>query len=172
MREERSTNERRDYFMTVKVEKLKINYKTLEEFQKFSEYGLPELSMLEELENNMVENRIDSPFYGIYQDGNLVARISLYRIDAKHDQYFDPPQDYYEVFKLEVLPHYRNQGLGTALIEHAKSLGLPIKTNARRRSDQFWIKMGFQPVQYNPIRDRGESPYVWLPEGTRLRDYN
>jgi len=156
--------------MDIKVEKLKINYKTLEEFQKFSEYGLPELSMLEELENNMVENLIDSPFYGIYRDGNLVARISLYRINAKYDRYFRPSQDYYELFKLEVLPHYRNQGLGTALIEYCKSLGLPIKTNARNRSDGFWLKMGFRPVRYNPIRDRGESPYVWLPKGIALRD--
>ena len=33
----------------VKVERLKINYKTLEEFQKFREYGLEELSMLDDL---------------------------------------------------------------------------------------------------------------------------
>lgn len=154
----------------IKVEKLKINYKTLEEFEKFSEYGLPELSMLGELKSNMVENLSSSPFYGIYRDGNLVARISLYLIDKKYDRYFQPAQNYYELFKLEVLPHYRNQGLGTALVEHAQSLGLPIKTNARRRSDAFWIKMGFKPVRYNPERDRGESPYVWLPDGVALRD--
>lgn len=155
--------------MEAKIEKLKINYKTLEEFQKFSEYGLPELSMLKELESNIVENLISSPFYGIYRDGNLVARISLYHIDAKYDRYFEPKQAYYELFKLEVLPHYRNQGLGSALVEYAKSLGFPIKTNARRRSDAFWNKMGFTPVRYNPERDRGESPYVWLPPGVSLQ---
>lgn len=153
-----------------KVERLKINYKTLEEFQKFHEYGLPELSMLEDLEANMVENDNNSPFYGIYQEGKLVARISLYRIDAKYDRYFEPAQDYYEIWKLEVLPQYRNQGLGTALVSYAKSLSLPVKTNARHRSDPFWLKMGFQPVRYDPERDRGESPYVWLPPGVKLRD--
>lgn len=156
--------------MDVTIEKLKINYKTLEEFQKFSEYGLPELSMLKELESNMVENLITSPFYGIYHDGNLVARISLYHNTEKYDHYFIPKQSFYEIFKLEVLPHYRNQGLGTALVEYAKTLGHPLKTNARRRSDGFWARMGFIPVLYNPERDRGESPYVWLPEGVTLQD--
>lgn len=153
-----------------KVERLKINYKTLEEFGNFDEYGLPELSMLEDLESNMIENDSQSPFYGIYQDGKLVARISLYRIEAKYDRYFQPPQDYYEIWKLEVLPEHRNQQLGSALVSFAKELSLPIKTNARRRSDDFWLKMDFQPVNYEPTRDRGENPYVWLPEGTALRD--
>ncbi|SHE62390.1 Acetyltransferase (GNAT) domain-containing protein [Seinonella peptonophila] len=153
-----------------KVEPLRINYKTLEEFQKFSEYGLPELSMLEDLQSNIIENNSNSPFYGIYQDDQLIARISLYRVDAKYDVYFSPAQDYYECWKLEVLPQYRNQGLGSALVSYAKKLGLPIKTNARRRSDPFWRQMGFQPVRYNPVRDRGESPYVWLPPGVQLKD--
>lgn len=151
------------------IERLKINYKTLEEFQKFQEYGLEELSMLEDLQANIIENNSDSPFYGIYSDGSLVARISLYLIEAKYDHYFDPPQDYYELWKLEALPKYRHQGYGTALVEHAKSLGRPIKTNARRRSDEFWLKMGFRPVHYDPLRDRGENPYVWTPENTTLR---
>ena len=53
-------------FMGSKVEKLKINFKTLEEFKKFKQYGIQELSMLEDLEANMVEDHSDSPFYGIY----------------------------------------------------------------------------------------------------------
>ncbi|MBA4601181.1 N-acetyltransferase [Thermoactinomyces mirandus] len=154
----------------LKVERLKINYKTLEEFQQFHEVGLPELSMLEDLKMNMVENDSHSPFYGIYQDGQLAARISLYRVDAKYDRYFLPPQDYYEIWKLEVLEPFRHQGMGTALVSYAKSLGLPVKTNARHRSDPFWEKMGFVPVQYNPERDRGESPYVWLPKGVSLQE--
>jgi GNAT superfamily N-acetyltransferase len=154
----------------VKVEQLKINYKTLEEFQKFNEYGLPELSMLEDLETNMVENNSQSPFYGIYRDGQLAARLSLYLISAKYDRYFLPSQDYYEIWKLEVLPQYRGQGLGRALVSYAKNLSLPIKTNARNRSDSFWRRMGFQPVRYNPERDRGESPFVWLPPGVSLKE--
>jgi GNAT superfamily N-acetyltransferase len=153
-----------------KVERLKINYKTLEEFQKFHEYVLQELSMLEDLKANIIENDSNSPFYGIYEDGNLVARISLYRIDAKYDRYFDPPQDYYELWKLEVLPQYRGKGYGSALVRHAQSFGLPVKTNARRRSDPFWIKMGFRPVKYDPVRDRGENPYVWTPPGVGLQE--
>ncbi|TCS94646.1 N-acetyltransferase [Hazenella coriacea] len=153
-----------------KVEQLKINYKTLEEFQKFREYGLPELSMLEDLQANIIENDNRSPFYGIYQDGHLAARISLYHIDAKYDRYFEPAQDYYEIWKLEVLPQYRQQGMGSALISYTKNLSLPVKTNARHRSDPFWLKMGFQPVHYNPVRDRGESPFVWLPSGVSLKD--
>jgi GNAT superfamily N-acetyltransferase len=154
----------------LKVERLKINYKTFEEFQQFHEFGLPELSMLEDLQENMVENNSQSPFYGIYQDGKLAARISLYRVDAKYDRYFSPAQDYYEIWKLEVLPPFRRQGMGKALVSYAKSLGLPVKTNARCRTDEFWKKMGFIPVKYHPERDRGESPYVWLPEGVALKD--
>ncbi|SFS49746.1 N-acetyltransferase [Marininema halotolerans] len=152
------------------VERLKINYKTLEEFQKFREYGLQELSMLEDLQDNIVENNSNSPFYGIYDQGKLIARISLYRIDAKYDRFFNPPQDYFELWKLEVLPQYRELNLGTLLVEHAKSLRLPIKTNARCRSNEFWLKMGFQPVNYDPVRDRGENPFVWLPSGVTLQE--
>lgn len=151
------------------VRRLLINYKTLEEFQKFKEYGLEELSMLEDLQANIIEDDSDSPFYGIYFGDKLVARMSLYEINAKYDRYFDPPQDYLELWKLEVLPNYRNRGYGTALVEYAKSFGRPIKTNARQQSGDFWIKMGFQPVKYNPVRDRGESPYIWLPEGVSER---
>lgn len=156
--------------MHFKVERLKINYKTLEDFKQFKEYGLEELSMLEDLQANMIEDNSDSPFYGIYDGDHLIARMSLYRINAKYDQYFDPPQDYYELWKLEVLPEYRNQKLGSLLVSHAKSLGLPVKTNARLGSDSFWLKQGFTPVHYRADRDRGENPYVWLPEGTTLRE--
>ncbi|GGA32474.1 putative N-acetyltransferase YlbP [Kroppenstedtia guangzhouensis] len=155
---------------THRVERLKINYKTLEEFQKFREYGAQELSMLEDLQANIIENDSNSPFYGIYEENQLVARISLYRIDAKYDRYFKPAQDYYELWKLEVLPQYREQKYGTALVNHAKKFGLPVKTNARCRSDEFWRKMGFQPVTYDPVRDRGENPFVWLPPGVGLQN--
>ncbi|RNB91124.1 N-acetyltransferase [Brevibacillus fluminis] len=152
------------------VKRLSINYKTLEEFQKFREFGLEELSMKEDLEANIVENDSDSPFYGIYDGDRLVARMSLYKIDGKYDRYFQPPQDYFELWKLEVLPEYRGKDLGTALVEHAKSFGMPIKTNSRCRADQFWLKMGLTPVKYNFIRDRGENPYVWLPENVQMQE--
>lgn len=151
--------------MVNKVEKLKINYKTLEEFKKFKEYGHQELSMLEDLEANIVENDSDSPFYGIYFGDKLVARMSLYQVKKQFDRYFEPPQDYLELWKLEVLPNYQGKGYGRALVEFAKGFGLPIKTNPRVKSQDFWEKMGFTPVHYDVERDRGENPLVWYPAG-------
>ncbi|MFD6441823.1 GNAT family N-acetyltransferase, partial [Peribacillus sp. NPDC060186] len=51
--------------MEYKVERLLVNFKTLEEFKKFKEYGIQELSMLDDLEGNIIENDSQSPFYGI-----------------------------------------------------------------------------------------------------------
>ena len=147
------------------VERLLVNYKTLDEFKNFREFGAAELSMKDDLSANIVENDSESPFYGIYFGKKLIARMSLYRIDKRFDQYFDPPQDYFELWKLEVLEPYRNKGYGKALVEHAKGLGLPIKTNGRQGSSHFWENSGFESVTYDPSRDRGESPYVWFPEG-------
>ncbi|PLR97393.1 N-acetyltransferase [Bacillus sp. T33-2] len=157
--------------MDHKVEKLKINYKTLEDFKEFKGYGHQELSMLEDLEANMIENDSDSPFYGIYFGDKLVARMSLYRVGARFDRYFDPPQDYLELWKLEVLPDYQIKGYGSALVEFAKSFGLPIKTNPRIKSQSFWEKMGFTPVHYEVERDLGENPLVWYPEGVKEQVY-
>lgn len=154
----------------VKVEKLLVNYKTLEEFKKFKEYGLQELSMLEDLEANIIENNSDSPFYGIYYGDTLIARMSLYRVDKKYDQYFEPKQDYLELWKLEVLPEYQRKGYGKALVDFAKSFGLPIKTNPRMKSAGFWEKMGFVPVKYDMKRDRGENPLVWYPNGVTVKE--
>ncbi|MBD8068403.1 N-acetyltransferase [Bacillus sp. PS06] len=151
--------------MDMKVERLLLNYKTLEEFKKFKEYGLQELSMLEDLQANIIENDSESPFYGIYFGGKLVARMSLYRVDKKFDKYFSPPQDYLELWKLEVLPPYQGKGFGKALVDYAKRKGLPIKTNRRIQSGEFWKKMGFTPVTYDMERDLGENPLVWYPEG-------
>jgi len=152
-----------------KVERLLINYKTLEEFKKFKEYGLQELSMLEDLQANIIENDSDSPFYGIYFGDKLVARMSLYRVDKKFDKYFAPPQDYLELWKLEVLPGFQSKGYGTTLVEYAKSFNLPIKTNPRVKSADFWSKMGFAPVTYDMKRDLGENPLVWYPPGVSER---
>ncbi|MBS4203889.1 N-acetyltransferase [Lederbergia citrea] len=151
--------------MAITVEKLKINFKTLEEFKKFKEYGAQELSMLEDLEANMVEDDSHSPFYGIYFGDKLVARMSLYRRDARFDQYFDPPQDYLELWKLEVLPGYQQKEYGKRLIDYAKKYKMPIKTNPRMNSRAFFEKMGFESVTYEMDRDRGENPLVWYPEG-------
>lgn len=152
---------------TAKVERLLINYKSLEEFKRFKEYGLQELSMLEDLQANIIENDSDSPFYGIYFGDKLVARMSLYKVDAKYDKYFTPPQDYLELWKLEVLSEYQRKGFGSVLVEFAKSIQLPIKTNPRVKSADFWSKMGFVPVTYDMERDLGENPLIWHPEGVK-----
>ncbi|QED47434.1 N-acetyltransferase [Cytobacillus dafuensis] len=157
--------------MDYKVEKLIVNYKTLEEFKKFKEYGLQELSMFEDLEANIIENDSKSPFYGIYFGDKLVARMSLYQVEKKFDRYFDPSQDYLELWKLEVIPDYQNKGYGNALVEFAKSFGLPIKTNPRVKSAGFWLKKGFSSVHYDMERDRGENPLVWIPEGVKEQSY-
>ncbi|TYR82623.1 N-acetyltransferase [Priestia megaterium] len=151
--------------MMYEVKHLRINYKTLEEFKKFREYGLQELSMLEDLNAKISENEITSPFYGIYLGDSLVARMSLYKRDKKYDQYFQPPQSYIEVWKLEVLAEYQRKGLGKALVEFAKTFNLPIKTSPRVKSSEFWTKMGFVPVTYDIDRDLGENPIVWFPKG-------
>lgn len=57
--------------MEYKVERLLVNFKTLEEFKKFKEYGIQELSMLDDLEGNIIENDSQSPFYGIFMATNL-----------------------------------------------------------------------------------------------------
>lgn len=149
----------------IDIKRLLVNFKTLEEFENFREYGAQELSMKEDLRANITEDDSESPFYGIYYGNKLVARMSLYRIDKKYDRYFEPAQDFYELWKLEVLDEYRGKGLGEALVKFSQKMNLPVKTNARQRSDEFWVKMGFNALTYFEGRDRGENPYVWFPKG-------
>ncbi len=75
-----------------------------------------------------------------------------------------------ELWKLEVLPEYQGKGYGRTLVDFAKSFGLPIKTNPRVKSREFWDKMGFLSVEYDMERDRGENPLVWYPEGVRAQE--
>lgn len=154
----------------IKIEKLLINYKTLEKFKRFKSYGNQELSMLEDLESNIIENDSESPFYGIYYGNNLVARMSLYKVKAKYNAYFQPAQDYLELWKLEVLPDYRGKGFGKALVELAKKEALPIKTNPRINSQGFWEENGFQKANYEMERDLGQNPYIWMPEGVQEKE--
>ncbi|MBZ5518644.1 N-acetyltransferase [Bacillus sp. KS1] len=148
----------------LKVERLLINFKTLEEFKRFKEYGMQELSMLEDLQDNIIENDSTSPFYGIYFGDKLVARMSLYQVNGGANPYFDQRQDFLELWKLEVLPGYQNNGYGKALVDFAKSFRMPIRTNSRMKSADFWDKMNFEPVKYDMARDKGENPYIWHPD--------
>jgi GNAT superfamily N-acetyltransferase len=153
-----------DLLMDYKIERLLVNYKTLEEFKKFREYGIQELSMLGDLEANIIENNSESPFFGIYFGDKLVARMSLYKRNKTADQYFEPKQDFLELWKLEVLSDYQKKGYGSSLVKFAKKFDLPIKTSPRVKSEDFWNKMGFVPVEYNMERDLGENPLLWLPK--------
>src|SRR5699024_11599090 len=90
-------------------------------------YGTQELSMFEDLENEIVENDSDSPFYGIFYGNNLVARMSLYQRSKKYDDYFNPQQDYVVLFKLEVLQAYLTKGYGKMLIDYVKEFQQPHK---------------------------------------------
>lgn len=126
--------------------------------------------MFEDLENNFIENNSESPFYGIYIGESLIARMSLYQIRKKYDHYFDPPQDYLALWKLEVLPDYQGKGYGKKMVDFAKSFQLPIKTSPRINSHGFWEKMGFQKAHYDLERDLGENPLIWLPEGVTEKE--
>ena len=148
----------------LKIERLLINFKTLEEFKRFKEYGMQELSMLEDLQDNIIENDSTSPFYGIYFGDKLVARMSLYQVNGGANPYFEQRQDFLELWKLEVLPGYQNNGYGKALVDFAKSFRMPIRTNSRMKSAEFWDKMNFEPVKCDMARDKGENPYIWHPD--------
>lgn len=139
-----------------KVERLLINYKTLEEFKKFTRYGAEELSMLEDLESNIIENDSESPFYGIYYGGSLIARMSLYM--KKPNEHTILQEPYVELFKLEVLPAFQKQQFGKTLVNFAKQLHFPIKTIARVQSAQFWEKLEFKKI----TTDDGDF-YIWHP---------
>ena len=145
-----------DYMHFPKVERLLINYKTLEEFKKFKGCGAEELSMLEDLQANIIENDSESPFYGIYYGGSLIARMSLYTKQQSVNNLFTGP--YVELFKLEVLPTFQKQGFGKMLVNYAKQLHLPIKTIARVQSADFWEKLHFEKVTI----DDGDF-YIWHP---------
>src|SRR5699024_6360612 len=86
-----------------------------------------------------------------------------------YDDYFNPPQDYVVLFKLEVLPAYRTKAYGQLLVDYAKGFQQPIKTNPsiEPTSKKFWEKMGFEGATYNIVRDLGENPYIWMPEGVK-----
>jgi hypothetical protein len=44
---------------------------------------------------------------------------------------------------------------------------VPIKTNPRVQSSDFFEKLSFANVEYETERDRGENPLVWYPEGVQ-----
>ncbi|WP_286145510.1 GNAT family N-acetyltransferase [Bacillus sp. AFS077874] len=135
--------------MNIKIERLQINFKTLEQFQQFSGYGLQELSMLEDLESNLIDNEFQSPFYGIYLGKALIARMSLYTHSENNEEII-------EINKMEVLPYYQKNGYGKELVNFAKSFKKTIKTLPRANSNEFWNKQGFIEADSEFV--------IWKPE--------
>lgn len=129
----------------------------MEEFKSFKEYGLEELSMIEELQISMVEENTISPFYGIYYGDRVAACMCLY---VRNDTLDLVPgsEKCVEIWKLEVLPSFQKKGLGLLLVEFAKSFQLPIMTKPRVKSQPFWKKMNFKPVPENGTR------LLWHPD--------
>ncbi|MGG2026756.1 GNAT family N-acetyltransferase [Gottfriedia sp. S16(2024)] len=135
--------------MNIKIERLQINFKTLEQFQQFSGYGLQELSMLEDLESNLIDNEFQSPFYGIYLGKALIARMSLYTHSENNEEII-------EINKMEVLPYYQKNGYGKELVNFAKAFKKTIKTIPRANSNEFWKKQGFIEADSEFV--------IWKPE--------
>ncbi|PAQ12633.1 GNAT family N-acetyltransferase [Bacillus sp. FJAT-42315] len=138
--------------MQLPVKNLKVNFKTIEEFKSFKEYGLEELSMLEEIQITMVEDNANSPFYGIYYGDKLAARMCLYVKQNRANLLKNGSDRYLEIWKLEVLPQFQHKGFGLQLVNFAKSFNLPILTKARVKSNSFWEKMNFVPLSEHSSR--------------------
>ena len=82
--------------------------------------------MLEELQANIIENDSESPFYGIYYGGSLIARMSLY-MKRNGGEPFEITGPYLELYKLEVLPTFQKQGFGQMLVNHANKCNFLLK---------------------------------------------
>ncbi|CAD2079352.1 GNAT family N-acetyltransferase [Jeotgalicoccus meleagridis] len=147
-----------------KVHNLAINYKTAEEFKKFREYGSQELHMLDELEANVIDANIDSPFYGIYQGDELAARMCLYKQTDTTHPIDGTNSEFLIIWKLEVLDRFQGRGLGSALIDYAKSFQLPIKAVSHfKDSRAFFDKHNFKTLEYDIERDLADESLIWYP---------
>ncbi|MGW9855709.1 GNAT superfamily N-acetyltransferase [Staphylococcus hominis] len=144
-----------------KVHHLEINYKTDELFKTFRELGNKDLYMVEEFKGQMIDASSDSPFYGIFNGDNLVARMALLKKGDVEESYFPNYDDYLLLWKLEVLDAYQQRGYGQALIDYAKSLQLPIKAIARQDSKAFFTHHEFKDV--NSKNPEGFDILVWYP---------
>lgn len=151
---------------TFTVTNLPINYQTLEDLGDLGQTSWGELSLVEEVQARIDENLSESPFYGVYDGRRLVAAMHLEFVPAAADHFFDPRCDHLELSRLAVLPGYRRRQLGSALVAHAQSLGLPVRTNALCGTHAFWMKLGFATCKANTS---GEPFYAWMPDDEEYR---
>lgn len=144
------------------VKHLDINYKTDELFADFRETSNPNLAMIDELAGEMIDASSDSPFYGIFIGEKIGARMALYENGEVEEKHFPDYDKYLILWKLEVLPSYQSRGLGTELVDYAKSAQLPIKALARNKSRDFFVKHGFKDLHSN--NDEGYDELIWEPQ--------
>ncbi|MDH9160334.1 MULTISPECIES: N-acetyltransferase [Staphylococcus] len=144
------------------VKHLDINYKTDELFEDFRNFGNEDLYLVDELRGEMIDASSDSPFYGVYVGDRLGARMALYRKGEVEEVHFPEYDDYNIIWKLEVLRDFQDRGYGTALLNHAKVQGLPIKVIARNQSKDFFIKQGFKDL--GETNKDGHDVLIWSPE--------
>lgn len=141
-----------------KVEKLTINYKTLDDFKLFKASEEENLKMCRDLEGEIIDNHIESNFYGIYYGGTLVARMSLFPRKFNGVSFL-------ELTKLEILPPFKGRGFGLKLINFAKTFDLPIVTYGKLNSNDFWLKMGFiETEDYQTYNFGKHSVFIWEKE--------
>src|SRR5699024_2649979 len=155
----------KERIIMAEVKNLAINYKTVEDFKKFREYGAQELQMTKELEGNMIDADINSPFYGIYVGDNLAARMCLYTKEDNNQPIFDPSGEYMGLWKREVLVKYHGKGCSSEMVDYANSLTMPIYAIRRQTARQFFEKHGFETLMDDTARDIADGSLVWYLKG-------
>lgn len=135
------------------IQKLPVNYKTLEEFKGFQSEELKGFSFTEDLSERLQEDCTDSPYIGIYFGNRLAGRMY---IEKRHTEW-NKEEPVLWIHSLEVLPEYRFRGLGSAMIEFLKEFSLPIQTRAFNFSAHFWLKMNFH-------YDKQTQYFYWQPK--------
>ena len=112
------------------------------------------------------------------------ARVAVADVDGEvvACQFFEPKGDYLYLFRLAVLPTYRQHGIGGALIayaeEQARAMGLPRTQFSVRlalpRQRAYYERMGYhvrrvrhpRRIQRTNLRDTGERPDAITPIGS------
>ncbi|BAS26199.1 GNAT family N-acetyltransferase [Limnochorda pilosa] len=104
-----------------------------------------------------------SRLYGVYVGGRLAARMWL--IETANSEGLGRRAQLRLHF-LEVLPPYRSLGLGTLLVRFAQGFGLPMAVDALPGAEDFYLRLGFAPVDGTGHKRNGwgERTFVWLPQ--------
>ena len=120
-----------------KVERLLINYKTLDEFKNLKGAEPRNYLCWKNYKQTLLKTTVNLHFT-VFIMASLIARMSLY-MKRNGGEPFEITYSYLELYKLEVLPTFQKQGFGQMLVNHAKQMQFPIKTIARIHSAGFGI---------------------------------